>query len=95
MEWWTSIIFGSLSLLLLSGLPVAFSFYAVNLIGAFILWGGMTGLQELVLRMYSSVAFFPLTTVIMFVLMGEIMFHSKIFVKIIMISFLSLNLLKS
>jgi tripartite ATP-independent transporter DctM subunit len=85
MEWWTSIIiiFGSLSLLLLSGLPVAFSFYAVNIIGAFILWGGMTGLQQLVLRMYSSVAFFPLTTVIMFVLMGEIMFHSKIFIKII------------
>jgi tripartite ATP-independent transporter DctM subunit len=85
MEWWTTIIiiFGALSLLLLSGLPVAFSFYAVNMVGAFLLWGGMTGLHELILRMYSSVAFFPLTTVIMFVLMGEIMFHSKIFIKII------------
>ncbi|MEW6664518.1 MAG: TRAP transporter large permease subunit [Thermodesulfobacteriota bacterium] len=85
MDWLPSliVIFGALSLLLLSGLPVAFCFYAINIAGAFLLWGGMNGLHELVLRMYTSVNSFPLTTVIMFVLMGEIMFHSRIFIKII------------
>jgi tripartite ATP-independent transporter DctM subunit len=85
MEWWITliIIFGALSLLLLTGLPVAFCFIAINIVGAFFLWGGMPGLHQLVLRMYTSVTSFPLTTVIMFVLMGEIMFHSKIFINII------------
>jgi len=85
MEWWLSllIIFGALSLLLLSGLPVAFCFHSINIAGAILLWGGMSGLHELVLRMYTSVNSFPLTTVIMFVLMGEFMFHSRIFIKII------------
>ena len=85
MEWWLSlfIIFGALTILLLAGLPVAFCFYAINIAGAVLLWGGVNGLHELILRMYTSVNSFPLTTVIMFVLMGEIMFHSRIFVKII------------
>jgi tripartite ATP-independent transporter DctM subunit len=85
MAWWITLllIFGPLSLLLLSGLPVAFCFHAVNIVAAFLLWGGMDGLQQLVLRMYSSVASFPLTTVVMFVLMGEILFHSRVFIKII------------
>ena len=85
MDWWVIliIIFGVLSILLLSGLPVAFCFHAINIVGAFVLWGGIEGLQQLVLRMYTSVTSFPLTTVVMFVLMGEIMFHSKIFINII------------
>ena len=85
MAWWVTliIIFGVLSILLLTGLPVAFCFYAINVVGAFILWGGIDGLHQLVLRMYTSVTSFPLTTVVMFVLMGEIMFHSKIFINII------------
>ncbi len=85
MEWWTIIIviFGALTLLLFSGLPVAFCFHAVNIVGAIVLWGGLDGLEQLVLRSYSAVASFPLTTVVMFVLMGEIMFHSKIFIQII------------
>jgi tripartite ATP-independent transporter DctM subunit len=85
MDWWMIliIIFGVLSILLLSGLPVAFCFHAINIVGAFILWGGMEGLHQLVLRMYTSVTSFPLTTVVMFILMGEILFHSKIFVHII------------
>jgi tripartite ATP-independent transporter DctM subunit len=85
MDWWMIliIIFGVLSILLLSGLPVAFCFHAINIVGAFVLWGGIEGLHQLVLRMYASVTSFPLTTVVMFVLMGEIMFQSKIFINII------------
>ena len=85
MEWWVILIliFGALSILLLSGLPVAFCFHSINIAGALLLWGGFEGLQQLVLRMFASVSSFPLTTVIMFVLMGEILFNSKIFVQII------------
>jgi len=82
MEWWLAllIIMGALVFLLATGLPVAFCFMAINLIGVLIYWGGITGFINLILSMYTSITFFALLPVAMFVLMGEVMFHSGIFV---------------
>jgi len=78
MEWWTVllIIFGSLLGLMLTGLPVAFSFMLINLIGVFVLWGGTSGFQQLILSIFESVTFFALLPVPLFLLMGEILFQS-------------------
>ena len=69
-------IFGSLLILMLTGLPVAFSFMTINLIGVFIFWGGLPGFHQLILSIFESVTFFALLPVPLFILMGEVLFHS-------------------
>lgn len=78
MEWWLVllIIFGSLICLMLTGLPVAFSFLLINLFGVYFLWGGVSGLEQLILSIFESVTFFALLPVPLFILMGEVLFHS-------------------
>jgi len=78
LEWWLilSIIFGSLLVLMLTGLPVAFSFMTINLIGVFLFWGGLAGFHQLILSIFESVTFFALLPVPLFILMGEVLFHS-------------------
>ncbi len=85
MEWWVYMLFffGALGALLLIGLPVAFAFLLVNLVGAYAIWGGDIGLAQLVLSIDSSVSTFVLVPVPMFILMGTVMFHSGIAFKMI------------
>lgn len=61
---------------MLTGLPVAFSFMLINLLGVFFLWGGHSGLQQLILSIFESVTFFALLPVPLFILMGEVLFQS-------------------
>jgi tripartite ATP-independent transporter DctM subunit len=60
------------------GLPVAFSFLAVNLIGVYIFFGGTAGMLQLIIQISESLTTFTLVPVALFLLMGEIMFHSGI-----------------
>ena len=85
MEWWHALIllFGVLTVLALLGLPVAFAFLAVNTIAVMLLWGGQKGLIQLILSIHSSVATFILVPVAMFILMGEVVFHSGVAYKTI------------
>jgi TRAP-type mannitol/chloroaromatic compound transport system permease large subunit len=80
LDWLPAVIllFGGLLVLLLSGLPVAFSFTLINIVGAFILWGGELGLRQLIVNMFSSVSMFALIAVPLFTLMGEVMLHSGV-----------------
>jgi tripartite ATP-independent transporter DctM subunit len=79
MEWWAilaSFILG-LMILLVSGFPIAFGFLMVNLLGALFFIGPM-GLQQMTLQIFSSLSTFTLTPIPLFILMGELMFHSGI-----------------
>ncbi|OGA12395.1 MAG: C4-dicarboxylate ABC transporter permease [Betaproteobacteria bacterium RIFCSPLOWO2_12_FULL_63_13] len=80
MEWWQLLIvfFGSMVGLMLTGLPVAFVFLLINLVGAILVWGFLPGLNLLTLSMRSSVSNFALLPIPMFVLLGEVLFHSGI-----------------
>jgi tripartite ATP-independent transporter DctM subunit len=80
MEWWESFLFimGGLFVLMVLGMPVAFTFLVVNLIGSFIIFGGFPGLLQLVILISESLSTFTLVPVALFLLMGEIMFHSGI-----------------
>ncbi|MGP4082702.1 TRAP transporter large permease [Pseudalkalibacillus sp. R45] len=84
MDWWLVIffIFGSLFLLFIIGLPIAFSFLTVNLVGAMLLWNGTAGINQLVLNIFDSVSKFSLLPIPMFILMGEIMFRTGLGVKV-------------
>jgi tripartite ATP-independent transporter DctM subunit len=85
MEWWVLLcfFFGGLAVLLLCGLPVAFAFMLVNLVGVYIFWGGATGAQQLILSIDSSVSTFVLVPLPMFILMGTVMFHSGVAYRLI------------
>jgi len=80
MEWWWAFIFifGGLMVLLASGLPIAFSFLVINIIGIYFFYGGQQGLTQLILSIYAAVTNFSLLAVPMFLLMGEIMFQSGV-----------------
>lgn len=80
MEWWLFLIlfFAGLTTLMFLGLPVAFAFLLVNMVGVFYLWGGFSGFNQLILSIDSSISTFYLVPIPMFILMGTLMFHSGI-----------------
>ena len=80
MDWPVLMVFffGGLAVLLLLGLPVAFSFILINVIGIYVFWGGLIGLEQLILSIDSSISTFVLVPVPMFILMGTVIFHAGI-----------------
>jgi len=74
---------GGSTVLLFLGLPVAFSFLVINLVGAVLFLGGEPGLVQLARNSVSSVASFSLTPIPLFILMGEVLFHTGLAVKVI------------
>lgn len=72
------LIFGSLMFMLASGIPVAFAFMGINVVGIAVLWGGAEGLKLLAQSMWSSVSSFVFLPIPMFILLGEIMFRTGI-----------------
>jgi len=74
---------GGSTVLLFLGLPVAFSFLVINLLGAILFLGGEAGLVQLARNSIGSVASFSLTPIPLFILMGEVLFHTGLAVKVI------------
>ena len=85
MEWWLVllVIFSSLVVLMLSGLPVAFAFLLINIGGALFFLGGEAGLRQLILNLQDIMTRFMLLPVPLFIFMGEMLFHSGIGFRII------------
>lgn len=80
MEWWVILLifFGGFIALILTGFPIAFAFFLINLIGAYLFMGGTEGIKQLTLSMYSSLGNFTLTPIPLFIFMGEVMFRTGI-----------------
>ena len=77
------ILLGGSTVLLFLGLPVAFTFLVINLVGALLWLGGEPGLVQLARNSVQSVTSFSLTPIPLFVLMGEVLFHTGLAVKVI------------
>jgi tripartite ATP-independent transporter DctM subunit len=77
------LLLGGSTVLLFLGLPVAFSFLVINLLGAWLWLGGEPGLTQLARNSVNSVMSFSLTPIPLFVLMGEVLFHTGLAVKVI------------
>jgi len=78
MEWWLAllIIFGSFCILLVAGIPIAFCFMLLNVMGVALLWGGGIGLTQLSLSIFDSLTMWALLPLPLFIIMGEVMFQS-------------------
>lgn len=70
------ILFAMLLVGLGSGLPVAFTFIAINIVGLYAFVGGVNALSLLAGSAFDSVANFALSPIPLFILMGEILLRS-------------------
>src|SRR5215469_4634805 len=77
------LMLGGSTVLLFLGLPVALSFLVINVIGAWLFLGGAPVLVPIARNSVGSVASFSLTPIPLFILMGEVLFHTGLAVKVI------------
>ncbi len=80
MAWYQTllVLIGVLVLFMALGLPVVFAFFATNLVGAYVFMGGENGILQLMRNAVDSVQSFALLPIPLFILMGEIMFHTGV-----------------
>ncbi len=85
MSWQAAawLLLGGSTVLLFLGLPVAFSFLVINIVGGWLFLGGEAGLAQLTRNCVVSVTSFSLTPIPLFILMGEVLFHTGLAVKVI------------
>src|ERR1700736_4307471 len=77
------LLLGGSTVLLFIGMPVAFSFIAINIVGATLFLGGDAGLSQMLRNSAAAVINFSLTPIPLFVLMGEVLFHTGLALKVI------------
>src|SRR6266705_1939905 len=77
------LLFGGLVAVMWLGLPVAFAFLVLNVVGAMVFLGGEVGLAQLARNAVQSITSFSLTPIPFFVLMGEVLFHTGVALKAI------------
>ena len=85
MAWYAAslLLFGCLAAAFATGMPAAFSFFAINIVGAYQYLGGDAGLGQLVRNGVASITNFSLTPIPFFILMGEVLFHTGVAMKAI------------
>lgn len=70
-------------IVMMTGLPIAFSFFLITIIGSLFFFGGEPGLRQITLNVYTSLSSFLLMPLPLFILMGEVMFQSGLAPKMI------------
>ena len=85
MSWQAAalLLLGGSTVLLFLGMPVALSFIAINLVGAVLFLGGDAGLLQVARNSVVSLLNFSLTPIPLFILMGEVLFHTGLALKVI------------
>lgn len=84
MEWYeaASLMVGGLLFLMFFGMPVAIAFLTINVVGVYLFMGGMIGIDQLVANATTSVTSFALVPVPLFLIMGELLFHTGLAVRV-------------
>ena len=78
IELLTLIIIGLIIVLLLAGLPFAFTLGSIGVLIAFYVWGGFTGLTVIAPRVFSLMISYALVSVPMFILMASMLEKSGV-----------------
>lgn len=78
MEWFEALglLIGSILVLMAIGMPVALAFLAANILGAWIFMGGARGVTLMLNNGFGGLTNFALVPIPLFLLMGEIFFHT-------------------
>jgi len=72
------IILGGTLLLMVLGMPLFAAFTTINMVGVYIFMGGERGFGFLVSSIFETVTMFALIPLVLFILMGEVMYNSGI-----------------
>lgn len=78
MEWFEALalLLGTIMFLMAIGMPIALAFLAANIIGAWVFMGGERGVMQLLNNGLGSLTKYALMPIPLFLLMGEIFFHT-------------------
>lgn len=78
MEWYEALalLVGTIVVLMALGMPVALAFLAANIIGAWVFMGGERGIGQLLNNGLGALTKYALVPIPLFLLMGEIFFHT-------------------
>src|SRR5437588_5628069 len=78
MEWyWAALILFGLGIgLMMLGVPVAIAFFATNIVAAALYMGGGAGIIQVINNGFGAMTNFALVPIPMFLLMGELFFHT-------------------
>lgn len=78
MEWYQALalLLGTIVALMAVGMPVALAFLAANILGAWVFMGGERGISQLLNNGFGSLTKYALVPIPLFLLMGEIFFHT-------------------
>ena len=78
MEWYEALglLLGTIVFLMAIGMPVALAFLAANILGAWVFMGGERGVGQLLNNGLGSLTVYALVPIPLFLLMGEIFFHT-------------------
>jgi len=72
------LFFGGFALLMLTGMPIAFCFMAINMLAFILFWGIDGAMRNMIINIFGSVASFNLLPLPLFILMGELMYRAGI-----------------
>jgi tripartite ATP-independent transporter DctM subunit len=83
VEWyWAAIILFGLGIaLMMLGVPVAIAFFATNLVAAVLFMGGSVGIAQVINNGFGAMTNFSLVPIPMFLLMGELFYHTGLAAK--------------
>jgi tripartite ATP-independent transporter DctM subunit len=74
--WVATLLFGTALGLMMFGVPVAIGFLATNVLAAMLFMGGGPGIQQVINNGFGALTNFPLVPIPMFLLMGELFYHT-------------------
>ncbi|WP_317131860.1 TRAP transporter large permease [Prosthecomicrobium hirschii] len=77
-----SLMFGGVLLFLGIGMPVAFAFFCINIVGVVVFMGGLAGIDQMIANATDAVTTFTLAPVPLFVIMGELFFHTGLAMRV-------------
>ena len=84
MEWYeaAALLVGLVVALMLLGVPVAFAFLSSNVVGALVFMGGFRAFPQIIVNATESVTIFALVPVPLFIIMGELFFHTGLALRV-------------
>lgn len=85
MEWYFALVLmlGTVCIIMFMGIPVAFAFFAANVLGTYLFLGGEYGLITMPLEFHLAISKYSLTPIALFLLMGEVLLHTGVAFKAI------------
>jgi tripartite ATP-independent transporter DctM subunit len=80
MEWQLALLMmlGTVVVCMFAGLPVMIAFFAANIFGTMVFMGGDAGLASMPMEFQRAIGVFSLTPIALFLLMGELLFHTGV-----------------